>query len=73
MWDAADKDNSGDLDIGEVKEVLRMMGVQRITKAGLETVMSQIDADGSGEVDFEEFETWYWSLDTTEQEKMLGK
>jgi calmodulin len=73
VWDAADKDNSGDLDIGEVKEVLRMMGVQRITKAGLETVMSQIDADGSGEVDFEEFETWYWSLDTTEQEKMLGK
>ena len=51
VWDAADADNSGDLDIGELKEVLRMMGKTNITQAGLEAVMLEIDGDGSGEID----------------------
>lgn len=60
VWDTADADNSGDLDIGELKEVLRMMGRKNITQAMLEAVMLEIDEDGSGEIDFEEFEVWYW-------------
>lgn len=63
IWDAADKDNSGDLDIKELEEVLRMMGEKNITQAGLEALMMEVDADGSGEIDFEEFAAWYMSID----------
>lgn len=63
IWDAADKDNSGDLDITELEEVLRMMGEKNITQSRLEAVMMEVDTDGSGEIDFEEFTAWYTSME----------
>lgn len=72
IWDAADKDNSGDLDITELKEVLVMMGEKNVSRARLEAVMQEVDVDGSGEIDFEEFAAWYRSMDPEKQAAMLA-
>eukprot|EP01047_Picozoa_sp_COSAG01_P065287 COSAG01_NODE_8793_length_2657_cov_1.528147_1_plen_809_part_01 len=56
VWAAVDADGSGSLDRSEVKKVLAMMGRKNVSKNGLLAVMQSMDKDGSGEVDFEEFE-----------------
>ena len=34
---------------------------KKLSKEGLQAAMQEMDGDGSGEVDFEEFERWYRS------------
>ena len=72
VWAAVDKDKSGDLDIDELKQVLKMMGRKNIKQVALEKVWKVIDRDGDGSVDFEEFEAWYFSQDPKDQETMLS-
>ncbi|KAI3424476.1 hypothetical protein D9Q98_010026 [Chlorella vulgaris] len=49
-----DKDSSGSIDVSELKLVLRAMG-QFPTPTELAELMQRMDADGNGEVDFQEF------------------
>eukprot|EP01046_Picozoa_sp_COSAG06_P022632 COSAG06_NODE_1763_length_8449_cov_184.922275_11_plen_100_part_00 len=44
-----------------------MMGREKITKRGLEAAMKEIDKDDSGDIDFEEFESWYFNQDPKDQ------
>eukprot|EP01044_Picomonas_judraskeda_P014034 COSAG03_NODE_2192_length_3024_cov_4.993846_2_plen_99_part_00 len=48
-----DLDGSGELDRGEIAQVMSGMG-SRATETELDAAMVEMDADGSGEVDFDE-------------------
>jgi calmodulin len=65
MFNTVDEDRSGLLDAGELKTLTRMFGVE-LTDEELEMAMLQIDNDGSGEVDFDEFYVW-WKAGGPEQ------
>ena len=58
MFATIDKDQSGALDREEVGAALRGLG-QHLDSAQLDAVMSEMDEDGNGVVDFEEFVMWY--------------
>eukprot|EP01065_Artemidia_motanka_P027447 TRINITY_DN32650_c0_g1_i1.p1 TRINITY_DN32650_c0_g1~~TRINITY_DN32650_c0_g1_i1.p1 ORF type:complete len:282 (+),score=95.94 TRINITY_DN32650_c0_g1_i1:79-846(+) len=49
-----DKDGSGSIDVSELREVFRAFG-QEMTEAELDNMMKDVDDDGSGEIEFEEF------------------
>jgi hypothetical protein len=55
---AVDADGSGSLDVGELQEVVVLMGMADTQPNGepidMSAVMAQVDADGSGEVDLQE-------------------
>ena len=53
-----DTDNGGTLDRHEIRNLARSLGNQ-LTEAQLDEAMGEMDDDGSGEVDFEEFFDWY--------------
>lgn len=65
VWATVDADNSGTLDTSEVKSVLQLMG-QELSSREFMRAMDQMDGDGSGEVDFEEFSKW-WAKKATSQ------
>jgi hypothetical protein len=54
-----DEDGSGMLDEDEVRGLCKIMGL-KLGKKEVAAAMAQMDADGSGVVDFDEFEAW-WS------------
>lgn len=51
---AFDKDRSGTIDIYELRDVLEAMG-QKPTEEELFNLLSEVDEDGTGEIDFAEF------------------
>jgi hypothetical protein len=55
-----DNDGSGLLDRSEVKQLAIMLG-QKLNSKELDIAMAEIDKDGSGEVDFDEFFAWWVS------------
>jgi hypothetical protein len=54
FWNAVDSDGSGMLDVLELREVLVSLG-KEVTDEEVEEAMREIDTDGSGEVQMEEF------------------
>jgi hypothetical protein len=58
LFGLLDKDNSGFLDKEEVKKLCKEMG-RRLGAQQLDDAMAEMDADGSGKVEFEEFEQWW--------------
>ena len=52
-----DADHGGTLDREEIRNLARSMGNQ-LTEGLLDLAMSEMDEDGSGEVDFDEFFDW---------------
>jgi hypothetical protein len=63
VWAKVDVDHSGTLDKGEVRQVLEEMGWESVTDEMADEMMAVIDADGSGEVDFDEFSAWFLQQD----------
>ena len=62
IFDDFDADNSDSIDRGELKELGRSLGLSLTSRtAGL--LLKQIDSSGSGEVSFEEFWTWFRTMD----------
>jgi hypothetical protein len=61
LFDQVDDDGSGLLDIDEIPKLAALLGL-RLTPEQKEAAMQEMDADGSGEVDFEEF--WKWWQET---------
>jgi len=63
MFDKFDIDGSGDIDMDEFRELLRILMKTpkhvEIPENRVENLYRECDADGSGEVDFEEFVTFY--------------
>jgi len=58
MFNDLDMDASGLLDQEEVRQLVQDLGVE-LDDDQFAVVMSKLDGDGSGEVDFEEFFGWY--------------
>ena len=58
VWKSVDVDGGGTLDRYELRQVLKKMG-KTLTEEQLDKTMRQVDEDGSGEVEFEEFEAWW--------------
>ncbi|CDW88157.1 centrin [Stylonychia lemnae] len=53
-FDLFDKDGSGNIDIHELRDAMKALGVY-LTKEKVKAVMKAMDTDGSGTVEFEEF------------------
>ena len=49
-----DKDGSGDIEAAELGQVMRNLG-QNPKETELEDMIAEVDADGSGSIDFDEF------------------
>mmetsp|Transcript_8666 Transcript_8666/g.28571 ORF Transcript_8666/g.28571 Transcript_8666/m.28571 type:complete len:157 (+) Transcript_8666:155-625(+) len=54
VFDLVDKDHGGTISPVEVKELMSLLGMYP-TMEEVEAMVAEIDADGNGEVDFEEF------------------
>jgi calmodulin len=58
VFDEIDEDGGGSLDRDEIKQLAKKLG-KRISEKQLNEAMQEMDADGSGDVVFEEFYHWW--------------
>lgn len=49
-----DKDHSNTIDIGELKDAMKSLGIH-MTKLGITELMERVDKDGSGQLEKQEF------------------
>ena len=67
MWkqrfDEVDVDNSGELDIDELGELMALLGSD-CTLEQLQQTMKELDTDGGGTLDWDEFKCWLQTLPT---------
>jgi Ca2+-binding EF-hand superfamily protein len=54
MFDLFDADGGGSIDVAELTHALVNLGISD-TQAEIDALVAQIDADGSGEIEFDEF------------------
>jgi calmodulin len=54
IFDLVDKDGGGSISKDELKELMETLGL-RPTDDELDAMMAEVDGDGSGDIDFEEF------------------
>eukprot|EP01043_Picozoa_sp_COSAG02_P046739 COSAG02_NODE_4402_length_5402_cov_2.660947_1_plen_1328_part_10 len=69
LFDEMDADKAGSLSPGEVKVLLENIGF-KLSKKKLAKAFEVMDADGSGQIDFEEFIAWHDSLTEEEREEL---
>jgi len=61
-FDSFDTDKSGAIIVETVQTILRMMGLKvseldnRLTEEDIEGIVDEVDEDGSGTLDFDEFQ-----------------
>ena len=56
-----DKDGSGSISVGELKAALVKEGSSEVLEAEIESLIDQVDVSGDGELQLDEFET-FWDL-----------
>ena len=61
MFNSIDVDGSGTLDRAEVAQLSVKLG-RELRKLELDAAMAEMDPDGDGSVDFNEFKTWFKSM-----------
>ena len=62
-FDEVDVDNSGELDIDELGELMALLGSD-CTLEQLQQTMKELDTDGGGTLDWDEFKCWLQTLPT---------
>ena len=60
-----DKDGSGIISADEIREVLCFGGSNALTVEAVDAIIKQVDENGDGEIQFEEFVTMMTSLSNT--------
>lgn len=70
LWDVVDADNSGSLDRDEVRSLFKSLG-EDLSYKELDAAFASMDADGSGVVEFNEFEGWFESQHKDEMKGAL--
>ena len=58
MFAEIDVDGGDTIDAGELRTLMQKLG-KYLTARELELAVQVIDADGSGEIDYEEFHAWW--------------
>jgi calmodulin len=71
LFESADDDGSGLLEREEVRKVMLELGYD-LSQDELDAAMAEMDADGSGGVDYDEFAKW-WRKVTSNETMMLHK
>jgi len=66
-----DSDQSGSISVAELKALASELG-EELTDKGATELASEIDKDGSGEIDFEEFQLW-WRVNAGNIKERLAK
>lgn len=69
MWAMWDADGSGELDKKELREALRMLGVE--LDEDFDDFYQELDQDGSGTIDKKEFQAWWFLEDVGLQEALV--
>lgn len=59
VFDQLDADKSGTLEANEIKTLLKMLTDTEVTDEVVADVMTQLDIDNNGLIDFAEFTVWY--------------
>ena len=72
LFDSIDADGSGLLDKDELAVLAAKLG-RTLGPAELDSAMTEMDTDQSGEVDFEEFEEWWTKSAAGERSSELAK
>lgn len=67
VWRTVDVNLDGFLDAGELQQVLELMGMAK-GEIDISVIMAEIDADGSGEVDWDEFAAWWEKQEQDQRE-----
>jgi len=57
-FNSVDKDGGGSISREELRELSKLTG-RELSEQQLDAALAEMDQDGSGEVDFEEFEVWH--------------
>ena len=68
IWNAVDEDGSGHLDRAEAREVLQKMGYA--TYADKKAAIRELDSNGDGRIDFNEFCAWFAKQDPERQQEL---
>ena len=68
----ADADGSGGLDKGEVKMLARQLGYP-LSAVELEDAMTEMDTDGGGTVEFDEFLAWFRNIQDADGKNSWAK
>ena len=58
MGGGCDQDGSGVLDRAELATLYRQARGEKLSGRQLKTAMATMDADGSGDIEFKEFQAW---------------
>ena len=69
VFDLVDVDGGGTLDREEVGALADFFGEVAMSEAQIDEAMAEMDEDGSGEVDFDEFRAWYHSREERKKAK----
>ena len=72
VFEAADKDESGVIDRDELRSIMKELG-NPLSPTQLDEAMSDMDSDGSGEIDFVEFSAWWSKLQSTQTLRAQGQ
>ena len=67
LFEDIDVDESGLLDRGEVADLAESLGCP-LSTTELDEAMAEMDEDQSGEVDFDEFQSWFEKMEKVEQQ-----
>ena len=70
-FDKFDADGSGAIDLNELKGLLKILGTE-VTDQRAAVFMKQLDVNGDGKIDYEEFRDWYLSGFKTQKGNIMN-
>ena len=68
-----DKDGSGTISAGEIREVLCFGGANALSTEAVDAIIKQVDENGDGEIQFEEFVQMMTGLNETNAQANAGQ
>eukprot|EP01047_Picozoa_sp_COSAG01_P098920 COSAG01_NODE_29028_length_647_cov_0.936131_1_plen_118_part_10 len=71
LFDSIDLDSSGSINRSELRTMATRLG-REMPEHEVDRAMAQMDADGNGEVDFQEFCAWWQSRRRSTEEAAAG-
>ncbi|GMI21730.1 hypothetical protein TrRE_jg6350 [Triparma retinervis] len=73
LFASVDDDSTGSLDVEEVGMLLEAIGQKVSSQEELQAIVDEVDDDGSGEIEYDEFLTIMWNLKSGKGTSKLAK